>query len=232
MFGRSAAYYDELYAFKDYAAEAAQLVSLVEARVPAARTLLDVGCGTGKHLAALRARFDVTGAELDDGLRRIAAERLPGVPLVGADMIALELGRRFDVVCCLFGTIGYARTRANVIRAICAMAKHLAAGGVLVVEPWLAPDVYRTGVPHLLVVDRPERKIVRANTSARDGDVSILDFHYLVATPEGVQSFRERHELVMLDDAQYRQAFAAAGLVVEHDAAGLNGRGLYIARAS
>jgi hypothetical protein len=63
-----------------------------------------------------------------------------------------------------------------------------------------------------------------------DGLVSVLDFHYFVAPAEGVEHFTEHHELALFTHAQYHDAFAAAWLVVEHDAEGLMGRGLYLAR--
>ena len=59
MFSRSAALYDALYAtFKDYQTETARLRELIAERVPDARTLLDVACGTGVHLALLRQHFE------------------------------------------------------------------------------------------------------------------------------------------------------------------------------
>ena len=51
------------------------------------------------------------------------------------------------------------------------------------------------GTVHALYVDQPTRKIARINVSAVHERVSILDFHYLVGTPEGVEQFTERHEL-------------------------------------
>jgi ubiquinone/menaquinone biosynthesis C-methylase UbiE len=47
----------------------------------AAGSLLDVACGTGKHLEQLMRWYQVEGLDLDDGLLAIARERLPGVPL-------------------------------------------------------------------------------------------------------------------------------------------------------
>ena len=57
---------------------------------------------------------------------------------------------------------------------------------------------------------------------------ALLDFHYLVATPQGVEHVRERHELGLFTDAQYQSALRDAGLEVHHDAEGLAGRGLYL----
>ena len=51
--------YDLEYSFKDYAGEVATLERIVRERNPDASTLLDVACGTGKHLEHLRTRFDV-----------------------------------------------------------------------------------------------------------------------------------------------------------------------------
>jgi hypothetical protein len=50
----------------------------------------------------------------------------------------------------------------------------------------------------------------------------------MVATTSGIDTFHERHELGLFSKEQYSDAFAAAGLEVEHDPKGL-GRGLYIA---
>jgi hypothetical protein len=88
------------------------------------------------------------------------------------------------------------------------------------------------GRPHLLTVDEPELKIARATAVGREGDVSILDFDYLVATPEGTRHFTERHEAALFTDEQYRQAFERAGLAVELDEEGLIGRGLYLGQAA
>ena len=229
MFTRSAALYDPLYStFKDYAGEVERLRGLIAERVPHAKTLLDVACGTGKHLELLSADFDAVGVDLDPGLLAIARDRLPGVELHEGHMTDFDLARRFDVVTCLFSSIGYVLTVDRLHEALAMMARHLEPHGVLIVEPWLTPEQWQDRHVSMLVVDEPERKIVRISRSAGVGDVSVIEFHYLVGTPERVDDFAERHQLGLFCDGAYRQAFAAAGLEVEHDAEGLMGRGLYL----
>ena len=68
MFSQSAAIYDAVYSFKDYATEAGRIHTLAEERSPTAASLLDVACGTGKHLEQLRAWYEVSGLDLDPQL--------------------------------------------------------------------------------------------------------------------------------------------------------------------
>jgi SAM-dependent methyltransferase len=145
-------------------------------------------------------------------------------------MVEFSLGRTFDVVTCLFSSIAYARTAPRLRRAIATMARHVCPGGVLLIAPFFTPEAWVPGQPHALFVDIPELKLVRMNVSDVDagGKVAILDFHYLVGTPEGIERFTERHELGLFTDEEYRTAFRQAGLDVAHDAEGLIGRGLYI----
>jgi SAM-dependent methyltransferase len=229
VFSKSAAFYDALYGYKDYAAETERLRTLIGPRPPGS-TLLDVACGTGKHLEYLRHWYAVEGLDLDPQLLDVARRRLPGVPLHQADMAGFDLGRRFDVVVCLFSSIGYTKTVEGLRRAMMCLSAHVAPGGVVIIEPWFAPEAFHNGHPHALFVDRPELKICRMNVSAVHGSVSVLDFHYLVATFSGMECFTERHELGLFTDQQYREAFAASGLNAEHDPEGLTGRGLYVAR--
>ena len=218
--------YDTLLSFKDYEGEAARIHELVGDR----RTLLDVACGTGKHLDFLRRWYDVEGVDLDPALLAIARERLPTVPLHQADMRTFDLGKRFDAVTCLFSAIGYAGDTDGLNAAVARMAAHVVPAGILVVEPWIEPQAWIDGHLHLLTVDEDDRKIVRITRSERRGNVSILDFHYLVVTRDGAESFEERHEPTLFTREDYVDAFRRAGLEVEHDEEGLIGRGLYIGR--
>ena len=230
MFDRSQRLYDLVYSFKDYAGEARRLEELIEARHPGARSLLDVACGTGKHLAELRERFpDAEGLDLDDGLLAVARERLPEVPFHRGDMTSFELGRRFDAITCLFSAIGYARTEEKLRAAIEAMARHLEPGGVILVEPWLEPGAWIPGHLHLLTVDEPDVKLARATVAGLEGTISTMDFHYLVVTSDGVERFSEHHEAGLFTRGEMTGAFEAAGLSVEYDDEGLIGRGLYLA---
>jgi SAM-dependent methyltransferase len=231
LFSRSARIYDAIYAsIRDYPREAAELGGLIQARRPGARTLLDVACGTAAHLEQMTG-YEVEGRDLDPEMLAVARERLPDVPFHEADMTDFDLGRRFDAVVCMFSSIGYAKTEVGLRSAIAAMARHLEPGGVLVIEPWLAPDVWRDRHLGAVFVDEPELAIARMNVAGREGDVSIVEFEYLVGTPDGIERFTEHHELGLFTVEQHLDAFRAAGLEAEHDPEGPMGRGLYVAIA-
>jgi SAM-dependent methyltransferase len=228
VFSRSAELYDAIYAsVRDYPREASELDTLIQAKRPGARTLLDVACGTGAHLEHLAGRYEVDGLDADPEMLAIARRRLPGVELHQADMADFDLGKRFDAVVCMFSSIGYVKTEERLRSAAAAFARHLEPGSVLVVEPWLTPDVWQDGHVGAVFVDEPELKIARMNLAAREGTVSVVDFHYLVATPSGVEHFTEPHVLGLFTVEQHLNAFRAAGLQVEHDPEGPMGRGLY-----
>ncbi len=233
MYRESAHLYDAIYSsIRDYPREATELDELIRARRPGARTLLDVACGTGAHLEHLAARYEVEGLDADQGMLAVARERLPTVQFHEADMADFDLGRRFDAVVCLFSSIGYVKTEERLRSAIAAFARHLEPGGIVVVEPWLTPDVWQDGHVGAVFVDEPELKIARMNIAERRDTVSAVTFHYLVATPEGVSHFTEPHELGLFTVEQHLDAFRAAGLEVEHDPEGPMGRGLYVGVAS
>jgi SAM-dependent methyltransferase len=214
---------------KDYGAEAEKLMGFIRAscRSPGNR-LLDVACGTGLHLSYLKEHFHVEGLDLDEHLLAIARQRLPDVPLHHADMTAFTLGRSFDVVTCLFSAIGYVKILANLTRAVQCMAQHLSPGGLLIIEPWFTPDIWRAGTVHAHYIDEPDLKIARINTSSVEGRLSLMDRHYLIGTPEGTEHYVERHALGLFTTEEMTHALSACGLEVTYDKDGLTGRGLYI----
>jgi len=229
LYDDEALYYDALYHWKDYEGEVARIVEIVGERVPDARTLLDVACGTGTHLLLLQDRFEVAGVDLNDRMLGIARDRLPGVSLTQADMASFDLGRTFDVVTCLFSSIGYMPDVPSLGGAVARMAAHLAPGGVLIVEPWLEPDAFEEGHMGALLADRPDLKVARLNTTARVGNASHLRFLYALVDHEGLKSWESTETLTLFTRGEMLGAFEAAGLSVDHDPGGLMGRGLYIA---
>ncbi len=231
MYLKTNHYYDAIYSGKDYAGEAARLREVINEKArlgkPAA-TLLDVACGTGMHMAHLQTYLQVEGLDLDEGMLALARERLPDVPLHYGSMNSFDLGRRFDVVTCLFSAIGAMTTPEELQQAVCCMARHTNTGGLVIIEPWIDPDVFSTGKLNALFVDQPELKLARMSISAREGNVAVFDFHYLIGTPQGISSTTETHQLGLFTHEQNMAVFTACGLQVDYDEQGLMGRGIYI----
>ena len=166
MFSLTARYYDMIYSRKDYGAEVQRLLTIVGQHLAAGRDqLLDVACGTGRHIEYLREHFAVEGLDISEELLEMARRRNPGVVFYVGDMMDFDLQRQYDVVACLFGSIGYVRTLANLNRAVSSMAQHVRAGGLLVVEPWFTPETWRPGTVHALLIEELELKIARMSTS-------------------------------------------------------------------
>lgn len=231
MYTQSAKFYDALYRAlgKDYVQEAARIDQIVSDRCRSGgNTLLDVGCGTGKHIEALRDRYECEGLDVDRTMLDVARERNPNATFHLGDMIGFNLGKRFDVITCLFGSIGYAPNVQRLDQTLHTFARHLKPGGVIIVEPWVKPEDWVDGQVNALYVNEPELKVARMSVARRDANISILNFHYMVASRDGIRTFTEPHRLTLFSDGEYRQAFARARLFYEYDENGLTpGRGLY-----
>lgn len=227
----TAAIYDQIYAWKDYAADARRIRRLIRTYGPVRpRSLLDVACGTGSHLAYLGRGFEATGLDLNEGMLRVARKKLPQVRFVRGRMERFRLREKFDVITCLFSAIGYVRSEEELRRTFRNFATHLRPGGVAIVEPWLTTAAYRAGHIHLGTYGDRRFPIVRMNLSERRGDRSIMEMHHLVGTPQGVRHWVERHDLGMFPVRTYLAAFRAAGFRARFLRDGLiKGRGLYVA---
>lgn len=230
MYQKSAIYYDSIYSFKNYQKEAEKVHSLIQQNKRSeGRTLLDVACGTGGHLALLKDHYEVQGLDANPDMLKISRQKHPDIIFHKADMLGFDLKRGFDAIICLFSSIGYVKTRQRLNKAIQNMARHLHSGGVLIIEPWFSPEAFTPGTIHGLWVDQPDLKIARMNLSTVKGNLSIMDMHHLVGTTKGIEHFIEHHEMGLFTHEEYLGAFKLARLELTHDPEGLTGRGLYIA---
>lgn len=210
--------YDLVYqSRKDYEAEASNVTELIRTRRPDAATLLDVACGTGIHLAAFDKFFaQVAGLERAEPMLARAARRLPGVPVHQGDMRDFELGRVFDAVVCMFSSIGYLDTVADLRAAVRAMSRHLDEGGVLVVEPWYFPENFIPGYVSAHAVREDGQAAARVAHSTLEGDKTRIHIHYLLADEEtGVRHLTGDDYLTLFSREEYVRAFRDSGLSVD-----------------
>lgn len=233
-YASAAEFYDLLYeGLKDYAAEARLLAATIRAVRPGARSVLDVGCGTGAHARALiDAGFRVDGVDIEPAFVEIAAARCPEGRFRVADMTALDLPERYDAVTCLFSAIGYVRTPEALTRAVARMAGHLEEGGALVVDPWFEPGQLTHGWITTVLGEGDGVSVCRMSRTVVDGTISRLEFEYLVGTAGGLERRSEVHELGLFTRARMEAAFHGAGLAVERKPEALGTRGLYVGKAA
>lgn len=233
-----AGWYDALYDArgKDYHAEAAAILALAREGGATPSSLLDVACGTGRHLEVFAQHLDeVAGTDSSTEMLTIASSRLGAEVLIAeADLRTLDLGRTFDVVTCLFSSIGHVADVDELDRAVAAMAAHVAPGGMLVIEPWLTPDVVVPGgIRDLVTARTPDGVVARAGSSREDGEVLVVSFAWAVATASGTATLEESHRMPLFTRERYLQAVEAGGLeaswLEEVPGMGL-GRGLLLGR--
>jgi ubiquinone/menaquinone biosynthesis C-methylase UbiE len=234
MFTEAAELYDAIYfTFKDYAAEAADIARHIRAEHPDARSVLDVACGTGEHARLLAADhgFHVDGVDLNPEFLRLARRKHPAGRFYQADMREFSIETRYDAIICMFSSIGYVRTLPMVERTLERFRRHLAKGGVILVEPWFPPGVLVPGYVFTRQATVGDATVVRTSECEIDGRTSRLRFDYRIEDASGVRHATELHELGLFTVDEMLAAFAAAGLDVMHEAPSEGNRGMYVARA-
>lgn len=228
MYAKFAQWYDLHYrSIKDYESEVERIAYLLEKLGPKPNAILDVACGTGEHARVLREHYgySVDGIDLEPGLIEIAQAKNPSGEFTVADMKDFQLPRTYDVVCCLFSSIGYAETSEGLDRAIDSMARHLNPGGWLLLEPWVAPDEWRDGIADATESSDEEKgvQVMQTRLGRLDGKVSEITIDYDIKTPDESFSFTETHRLGLftreeteaaLEKHRFQSRFMPAGVLV------------------
>jgi ubiquinone/menaquinone biosynthesis C-methylase UbiE len=231
LYGKLAEYYDLIYSFKDYKKEAVQIKALVSKyKKSEGKELLDVACGTGHHLEYLKDEFSCMGVDISNEILEVATKNVEGVVFRKADMTRMNLDKRFDVITCLFSSIGYVKTYTNLRRTIQRFAKHLKTGGLVLIEPWFTKSTFIEGSPHMQTYDGRDIKIARLCVSKTRGNLSVHDMHYLVAErSKGVIYYVDRHELGLFETDKTLTIMKKAGFHPKFLKSGLNkDRGLLV----
>jgi SAM-dependent methyltransferase len=97
-------------------------------------SVLDAGCGTGRHAAGLIAqghRVDVLDASAE--LLAVAAERCPTARTFSADLCGMQMPAVYDAVTCR-GVLNDMTTDHDRLSAVRSLARSLAAGGLLFLD--------------------------------------------------------------------------------------------------
>lgn len=157
VFDLYAKYYDLLYKDKDYFGESEYINRLMEKFRPNSKSILDLGCGTGKHdIIFAENGYDVTGVELSENMMRKAKmnqeKNMQYLKLnfIQEDIRNLRLNRKFDVIFSLFHVMSYQTTNKDLRMTFATVKEHLKDDGIFIFDFWYGPAVLN---------ERPERRV-------------------------------------------------------------------------
>ena len=172
-----AGYYDRLHHDKDYRAEVDQIRAVFAKEGPVS-AVLDLGCGTGRHLEMLAAAgYDVVGVDQSAAAARCARARLAAfrsrAAVVEADLFELSMDRTFDAVIMMFSLVGYQVGNRQVRSTLEDLRRQVRPGGLVLFDIIDAASV---------LGDTPPASGARTFT---DGDKQILVAHSTVVDMPG-----------------------------------------------
>lgn len=235
VFARYAAYYDLLYKDKEYAREADYIGALVRRFHPPAKTVLELGCGTGKHARLLaRQGFAVTGVDMSEEMLETArrGESVAPNPEPGysqGDIRTYRNGKTFDAVISLFHVFSYQTTDKDIGDAFATAAAHLEPGGLLLFDTWYGPAVL-TDPPATRVkrLEDASIQVTRLAEAAHDANRNTVRVDYDVFVRDkksgSIEEIRESHHMRYFFLPEIERLAREAGLELIHSEAWLTGK--------
>jgi len=224
VFDSYAAYYDLLYRDKNYSAEANFVDELLAKHgVPDRGTLLELGCGTGKHAAELaRKGYGIHGLDVSVSMVQAANDQKPSeiaqlLQFELGDVRTARIGRQFDAVISLFHVASYQVTNADLTAMFQTAAMHLKAGGVFLFDCWYGPGVL-TDLPVTRVkrMSGATANVLRIAEPVMHPNENIVDVNYTVQVQQRgedhVSEIHETHRMRYLFTPELEWILERAGL--------------------
>jgi len=219
IFENYARYYNLLYRDKDYQGEANYIDRLIKYYNPRAQSVLDLGCGTGRHAFLLaKMGYTVTGVDKSKQMLNMAQNELSvrenSEPTIAhkpdfreADVRNVRLQCFFDVVVSLFHVISYQSTNADLNQVFQTVKTHLQPGGIFIFDFWYTPAVLCER-PSVRIKRLEDKKICLTRIAEPVMHVreNIVDVNYQVFIKSKetgtVEELRERHRMRYLSEPE------------------------------
>jgi SAM-dependent methyltransferase len=127
-----ARFYDAL--MDDPSSRSGRVADCIRRYMPGAKSILELGCGTGAVLAGLDPPFSVAGIDLSPQMLEVARWRIPRARLLEANMTDFSLDERFDVVICVFDTLNHVESFEGWRAVFDRVHRHLVEGGLFIFD--------------------------------------------------------------------------------------------------
>jgi 2-polyprenyl-3-methyl-5-hydroxy-6-metoxy-1,4-benzoquinol methylase len=191
VFDHYAQYYDLLYSVKDYEAEANYVSSLIGKFGPGAKSMLDIGCGTGSHgLHFAQRGYDVTGVDLSPQMISLANQKkaekgIKNISFEQGNILSLHLDRQFDVVVSLFHVMNYLTKTSDMAIGFVKALNHVRPGGLFIFDSWYGPavlsDLPKVGIRRF---ENDRIKVTRLAEPALHPNRNVVDVNYEIIVQE------------------------------------------------
>jgi SAM-dependent methyltransferase len=177
-------YYDLLYQDKDYSAEADYIDSLIKDHSQHVKTILDLGCGTGKHDVLLCDKgYTVHGVDISKEMLEVAESRRKDkkdrLTFSQSDITQLHLNQKFDTVVSLFHVMSYQNTNAALDKVFTNVRDHLNEDGLFIFDFWYGPAVL-TDLPKTTIkrLENKHIKVTRIAESKLQAQLNTVDVNF------------------------------------------------------
>lgn len=218
VFGDYSRYYNLLYKDKDYAGEVDYLHGLIGEYHPSARSILDLGCGTGRHDLLLAEKgYQVTGVDRSEEMLAVARSKGGGVTFHSGDVRDVRLGESFDLVVSLFHVVSYQTGNDDLTATFATLAEHLKPGGICIFDCWYGPAVLNTR-PEVRVkrLEDEEVEVTRIADPVMHPHRNVVDVNYeiMIRSKESglCDILRETHSMRYLFGPEVERLMLDAGL--------------------
>jgi SAM-dependent methyltransferase len=223
-FAQYAEFYDLFYVRKSYSVEAAHVARLIQIWAPSTLSLLDIGCGTGRHAVQFAERgYRVRGIDRSADMLREFGRRLdaatPGIrEAVGftqADAADFDLGCTFDAATGLYHVFSYLAEEGEVGSALRCLRRHLLPGSLLIFDYWHQPALEaqppQKVVKEMRTENRCVRRIVMPTCEPARRRVTIRLIVESESDEGDSHRFEEQHVMRCFDADEIRRALSENG---------------------
>jgi SAM-dependent methyltransferase len=186
IFKDYAYYYNAFYKDKDYKIEAAQVDTLLKKYGRDIRTLIDFGCGTGKHdLELVKLGYQCRGIDLSPLMVELAKkntiqEKLE-IDFSEEDIRNYKSSSMYDAVISLFHVISYQNKNKDVLNTFHSARRVLKKGGIFLFDVWYGPGVL-SDKPSIRVkeIEDENNRLLRVATPIIHENENVVDVHYKI----------------------------------------------------
>lgn len=202
-------YYNLLYKDKDYAGEAQFVHELLQTYSPETKTILDLGCGTGRHDFLLAEKgYAITGVDRSEEMLVMAnkqvetkiqaktktktetenasafgstSDSMLNLSFIQGDIRTVHIGEQFDAVISLFHVMSYQTSNEDLKAAFSTVKRHLKPGGIFIFDCWYGPGVLSDRpIVRIKRLEDEEILVTRIAEPVMHPNQNVVDVNYLV----------------------------------------------------